>query len=318
MKINKGLIASIIVIFISILAFAAGFFKEGVVSKIEETKVEISDSEILVERMDSKISDILIYDQLRIQEALDEKVHAQKLIMKFNTTFSLLDTEEKIALLNETLFSLVLYNQLIKSSYIGNMFSHWYITNSTANYYFATVVVDGYSFNISKEEFEDYSLSKPIMRFQARVDFLLDFVFPKTIIDFATINNQYLPTNFVVLESWKNWNEFLKINLFEIQQEIAENSAYLSELESQDSFYSYGVTIITVATILSTAMASKISDNTSELEFYDFKNKLYTKHEIKDDSEPPARNRYAIPVLIIALIFAALGLLFPILYRLIF
>jgi len=58
MKITKGLIASIIIIAISGLAITTGFLKEGVVSQIEENRIAVSDVEIIVERMESKISDI--------------------------------------------------------------------------------------------------------------------------------------------------------------------------------------------------------------------------------------------------------------------
>ena len=72
MNITKGIITSVVILLISGLAFATGFLKEGVANEIEETKITIANDEALVEKINNKISDIMILDQLSLIEARNE------------------------------------------------------------------------------------------------------------------------------------------------------------------------------------------------------------------------------------------------------
>ena len=309
MKLPKGLFASIIIIVISGLAFTTGFLKENVVTQVEEIKVEVSEAEILVQRMDSRISDISYFDQDRYRAALDETFDFWELVLElelFNDTMS--DTEREL-LLNRMGFHLHKFIELAIYTNIGKMYTHWFATSNSSDYYFATEEIDGYDFYFTKEEFEIYNSSKSLAKEQTYVQFIgsepyLDYILASGVV----------PTDYVTVSPWNKWSEFLRGKLFEIEQQIDSNLEKLAELEGKASFFGYGVTLITVTTILAAAMAAQLNDKEREREY------SHIKAEIYDDKSMiiTKGNNLAIPVLIIALILAALGLLLPLLYGFIF
>lgn len=98
-----------------------------------------------------------------------------------------------------------------------------------------------------------------------------------------------------------------------MHQRIFDYKGILADLESAASYFSYGITIITITTILASAMATQLGDQAIERDFSHIKAKIY-----QDESMIITKvNRLAIPVLIIALVISVLGLLIPFLIGLI-
>jgi len=78
-------------------------------------------------------------------------------------------------------------------------------------------------------------------------------------------------------------------------------------MESSISYYNFGITVITIATILATAMANRKSDKESAKGFSPVKAKI-----LEDDKYLITKTRkWPMVLLFIALIFAIAGLLIP-------
>ncbi len=59
------------------------------------------------------------------------------------------------------------------------------------------------------------------------------------------------------------WAPMFREQLYVIQQRISDNTIDLASLEGNVSYYNFGITVITISTILATAMANRISDKES-------------------------------------------------------
>jgi len=201
------------------------------------------------------------------------------------------------------------------------MYSHWYVVLNSSDYYFAREEVDGFDFYFTKDEFDIFNSNKIIYEmlsydlFFRNVDFE---AFGYNVTEFNEYIWNYprvdIPPEFLHIYPWDDWSEFPKIKLVEIQQQISANLIIIAELEGNASFYSFGVTLIMISTILATAMAAQLNDKERDKEFSLVKAKIYEDNTMIIEKE----NRFAMLVLILAFLLSALGLLIPIIYGFIF
>ena len=309
MKISKGTIATLIIITIAGMAFAAGFLQEGVLSDVEEASVKVSEKEFVLARMDSGIREIIEDDRARIRSGFDEVRRAQEIALELEITNDTLSDIERDLLINKISNALYNYISFAYFTDVVTMYNHWYVDGNISDYYFATEQREGFDLFYSKEEFETFNTSKRIIRIQTDVQFFGYFPFAEYIMSFGIT-----PTEFLRPNVHENYVEFLKQPLFALQQEITDTKIMISELENNAGLHGYGVSLITISTILAAAMATQLNDRDREREFSQVKAKLF------DDKLMivTKQNKIALPFLFVALILSALGLLLPILFRLIF
>ncbi len=305
-KIPKGIIASVIIIVISALAFVSGYLKESAISNAEELKVEIANSEIILDRLNSKITEILDSDQQSIVLGNDHLRDAILLSSELEIVNNTLTPLERNVFLDKIGRELFFYESIMRHTYQGAITKHFYIDTNSSDYYFATKDVDGVDFYFSEEEYFSFNESDLLMNALSHEDFLAS--------QHLQMQDDILNSG-VIYHSWftdygkkDHWIEFFKTKLFTLQQNITNDKTVLADLEAKASFFGYGVTLITVTTILATAMAAQLNDREREMEFSHIKAKIYDNESMIITKG----NWYAIPVLIIALIIAALGLLLPI------
>ncbi len=301
MKISKGTIASVIIILISGLAFAAGFLQEGVLSEAETLKLEVSEQEFDLERIDLRIREIVEDDRISARKASDEFLLAKSIALELEITNDTLSVEERDLLMNQIRLALENFNYFVSLTNIVKMYDFWYTDSNTSDYYFATEDKDGYELVFSKEDYDTFNASKSFLYLVPASVILANWSFSDEIIAYGII-----PTEYYFWQSY-NFREFLDQPLYALQEEISNSKIVISELESKGSVFGYGVSLITVTTILASAMATQLNDKEREKEFSEIKAEIF-----KDKSMiKTKRNKIAMPFLFVALILAALGLLFP-------
>jgi len=310
-KLTKGLIASIIIITIAGLAFATGFLKESKITQIEGIKVAIAEDEILVERLDAKISDVLLMDYLKISEAGNLKQNARLYAIEIDKANDTLTPAELDTLYGLIQNSLNRYEELVRETSFWFIAEHFDKDLNESDYYFAIEKNDGYEFSISMDDFYDTNTSKGLVYFEHQSTFLANF---PGLIDLIYNTTFTHGNTFTRTGSIDNWATLYRNEIREVLNQIEYNSLLLADFESIASYYSYGVTLITVATILASAMAAQINDKEREKEFSHIKANIYDDEKLIITQE----NNYAIPVLIVALVISALGLIIPLIFGLIY
>lgn len=309
MKLTKGLMASIIIITISGLAFTAGFLRERVVTEIEEIKGTIANDEILVERIGSKISDILLFDFISTNDARNELKKSQELAIEYDILDENLTAEEKSIYNGRLKTSINKYENILLNSYLGQLIDHFDLASNEVDYYFATYVPFGYNYSITSDEFFDLDNSLGLYTIETKTEFLTQL--KNSTFWEAELGLTY--DEYIVPDSQDNWAILYRRKQSQIQQLIINNTQLLADLESEVSYYSYGVTAITVATILASAMATQLYNKRRERDFSHIKAKIY-----EDESMIITKiDRLAFPILILALALSILGLLLPFLIGLI-
>lgn len=308
------MMASVFIILISGLAFAAGFFKESTVTEIEEKKGIIAEEEVDIDRIEAKINDILMFDFMRIDKARSTLQEAKVCAKELNITFDNLTAEEILVYEEEVKENLRLSEFFMRDTNCFYLIRHFDTDGKLTDYNFTTEKDDGYDFSISRAEFLELNDTIGLYRFKPRIAVLNNLDLRAIYWD-SVIPEE--PEYYLDLSKIENWAELYRNELSEKQISIASISAEIADLESKASYYNYGVTLITVASILASAMVAKLSSNESDLEFADFKEKLFTEHEIKDDSEKPKKNKIALPMVIFALVISICGLVIPLILALI-
>lgn len=312
MKITKGLLASLIIIIISGLAFTAGFLKERVVNEIEETKITIANDEALVEKIDDKISDILIIDHLTLLESRNEIQTAKHLAMEWDLTYDNSTVIERNLLTGQIRNSINTYEQLVRNSYVGNMVHHFKRFGFEDDYFLANSNFDGFNYSISKVKFDEYDSDYSLSELMTIDLFLEEYAF-KNATELAALWTYPSTEDRTIIEGLDLWTNLFRDELYIIQQQLNNYANDLASLESVVSYYSYGVTIITITTILATAMTVQLNDKEREKEFSHIKAKIYN-----DESMIVTKmNRIAMPVLFVALTLSILALIVPLLIGLI-
>ncbi|MHA1124053.1 MAG: hypothetical protein ACTSO7_04610 [Candidatus Heimdallarchaeota archaeon] len=304
-KIPKGVIATIIIFAISGLAFVSGYLRESIVTEIEELKVDISNDENDIEQVNLKISEILNFDSSRFRSAFDKKQEGFTLNEELEIRDTNLTSFEREVLLNEISNKIYLYREYIWDSNLYKMFWHWKSTADPkdTDFYFARENVHGFELSFTEQEYDSFDAAFGLIDYMPNTVFLNDWNMSAYI-----IANTQIPSWIPKPPRDEVWSNFLRLNLLQIQNEIESKVSHLAYLESKASFSNYGVTLITVTTILATAMAAQLNEKEREVDF------SHIKAEIYDDKSMIIKKKinYAIPLLIAALIFAILGLILPI------
>jgi len=306
-NITKGIITSVVILLISGLAFATGFLKEGVANEIEETKITIANDEALVEKINNKISDIMILDHLSLIEARNKIQTAKGLAWELNQKYETLNPSERILFYGPIGTAVNSYRQLVQRANIGKLISHFIKDASVDDCFLANESFDGFNYSISKVTFDDYNSNYSLAELMTIEEFLLEKRFENHTGLADEKWESSLDEIWPLVEELDVWAPMFRIELYVIQQRISGNAIELASLEGVVSYYNFGITAITIATILATAMANRISDKESAKRFSPVKAKI-----LEDDKYLITKTKkWPMVLLFVALIFAIAGLLIP-------
>lgn len=307
MNITKGIITSAVILLISGLAFATGFLKEGVANEIEETKITLADDEALVEKINNKISDIMILDQISLIEARNEIQTAKGLAWELDLKYTILNPTERNLFYGPIANAVNSHKQLVMRSNIGKLIKHFIRDASVDDCFLANESFDGFNYSISKVTFDNYNSNYSIAELFTIEDFLDENRFENASGLAAELWSSSLVEDRPYVKELDVWVPLFRTELYVIQQRISGNAIELASLEGIVSYYNFGLTAITIATILATAMANRISDKESAKRFSPVKAKI-----LEDDKYLITKTKkWPMVLLFVALIFAIAGLLIP-------
>ncbi|MHA1738456.1 MAG: hypothetical protein ACTSXA_12555 [Candidatus Heimdallarchaeota archaeon] len=224
-----------------------------------------------------------------------------------HTTLTPLEINNSLSVICAELY---FYEDYMRHNYQGRIAKRFVVDDNNTDFYLAEYDIDGVDLYYTQDEFEVLNTENELMEVMTDTDFLDYKKIP--LVDNIT-NSGFLSTYlnniwFTKFGRQEQWTAFYKNKLFALQNSIITNQAILAVLESKASFYGYGVTIISVTTILAAALASQLNDKEREKDF------SHIKAEIYDDKSMIITKRinFALPLLIVALVFAILGLILPI------
>ena len=307
MNITKGIITSAVILLISGLAFATGFLKEGVANEIEETKITIANNESLVEKINNKISDIMILDQISLIEARNEIQTAKGLAWELDLKYAILNPTERNLFYGPIANAVNSHRQLVMRSNIGKLIKHFIRDASVDDCFLANESFDGFNYSISKVTFDNYNSNYSLAELFTIEDFLDENRFENASGLAAKLWSSSLVEDRPYVKELDVWVPLFRTELYVIQQRLSNYTIDLASLESVVSYYNFGITAITITTIFATAMANRISDKENAKEFSPVKAKI-----LEDDKYLITKTKkWPMALLFVALILAIAGLLIP-------
>ncbi|MCK5184577.1 MAG: hypothetical protein KAQ95_09740, partial [Candidatus Heimdallarchaeota archaeon] len=296
-----------VILLISGLAFATGFLKEGVANEIEETKITIANNESLVEKINNKISDIMILDQISLIEARNEIQTAKGLAWELDLKYAILNPTERNLFYGPIANAVNSHRQLVMRSNIGKLIKHFIRDASVDDCFLANESFDGFNYSISKVTFDNYNSNYSLAELFTIEDFLDENRFENASGLAAKLWSSSLVEDRPYVKELDVWVPLFRTELYVIQQRLSNYTIDLASLESVVSYYNFGITAITITTIFATAMANRISDKENAKEFSPVKAKI-----LEDDKYLITKTKkWPMALLFVALILAIAGLLIP-------
>jgi hypothetical protein len=304
---------TVILLVISASAFVAGFLESGISDNMAKFKREAEEIERTAERITLMSQFITDNDLSLVQtiHALDSEIFLFDLEYQGNNA-SYTINQRNIAI-NRLAFLLVNLQSLYEQIISMQIFRHFEIDQKLSDFTIATEAEDGYDLVVTKA-YWDYLVSnwnvpyavetaQQFYGYFATFDRLQDCICkPLNPVsgDESFLQFRMLPDQVIDILLF---DQARQLNI-EANHKLVESE----ELESQANRISLGVSIVTVAVVISSAMANRVSELIAEEEFAEIKATLK-----KDETLLIKRKDFiSIPVLIIAATLPVFGILFPI------
>ncbi len=298
-------IPSIIILFIAGCAFLASFIQSDYSTEVNLLLEEYTDKQTELDRLVVEIQGMMNEDiayQLTGDEwmvsaldlAQDWEVKRSRGEMNANISDNL------ITRIN-SYFDMRLW--LYRGSNIGTIEAFFNVNTDAQEYVVANQSAKGFDFAIPRAEWEPSGIGNA----KTMNATLQQYPFPATIIPFILAH----PTNpqLQVTMQIKRFNTLLQSFVIERQISLNELNTRIEELKASVNQISNGVALITVATILSAAMAERISSTETSTGL-----SVIRADVLKDDSYINRRsNKLSIIILASAALLASGGLIVPIL-----
>lgn len=301
------MITSAIILLISGISFGAGFLKEGVANEIEETKIAITNDESLVGKINDKISDILIMDHLTLLDVRNKIETAKNIVWDWSLNYDTLTAVERSLLQGQIKNYVNAYEWSLRlDSTVGGLVQYFKIQGNDADYPIADFSTDGFDYSISKLRFDDYDSTYNLSKLVDMDDFLRHYQF-RNDTELAPILAIGSPTDRTWIANLDIWINLFRVEQYEIQERISNYTTNLATLEREVSYYTFGMTAITITIILATAMTNRISDKESEKEFSPIKAKVLEN----DKWLITKTKKWPMIMLLFALILSIAGLVIP-------
>lgn len=323
-KATGDVIASIIILLISIAGFAGGLLQSSYSTDASDEMESVDELREIADEMQTKI-EYYIQQEHSLQEEVYELY--DEIFEIINAWFPVLDpfnniSEETIKLTNITSVvniqsKLWKASQKLNESNVHHLYMYFEVFNETEP--FRVPLSNDREFNITKEnwdrhyrrqldpefEFEFEEANQTLYKIANSTDYLLNNIlwqeFPKDMLAKIQVN---MPKSFFLVDLGL-FSDLLYEPYYIIMGESFDMEMHARYLEDKGDLMSLGVAIITVAMVLSTTMANRLN----EKKVYDRIN-LVRADLMKNPELGVSRgDKFAIPVLITALIVSAIGLL---------
>ncbi|MFX1602204.1 MAG: hypothetical protein ACFFCK_01880 [Promethearchaeota archaeon] len=300
------ILATLTILLISGIAFVAGTFQEGFSSAAVERHDEARELQSDLERMESRTYYLMERDITRVREYLDLLGEVHLLDTEFdlmNSSLSPARREVYVRRISEMISQLQSYQNTLL---ILHLYRHFNSTTDT--YWIAVEDVDGYDFSIPWEMWQGFTSEhgSPVM-IQTPLQFYGTF--------FAYPAIQALPYGLRPVDHETGAETFIIENagieflceyflLSQIQVVQGQINDKLDEANAQSAIaekISLAVALTTVAMLLATAMASRVNEREVVSEIMALRKEL-------GQEAAPVRDYGTVPILIVAIALALLGL----------
>lgn len=314
----KGLIGTIIVIVISFIAFTSGYLENEIISDISGLKEEIIDLQNDLDLVESKSQSILNKEIDIFIESKQIFLETQILSDELFLLQSEISNSEKMAYLNR-ISKLLIESQERMNNLLTVRLYYWFEYYSITTPFVISEAVGEFSeFEITKTRWDAYQPFPAIVNVFNSFEYYGFTGFYDNISADYTVYNRYIEISdqeevFVraieVLQLEKHIDALLFAQTRELKTEINQKVKSINMMEKELSQVSSGVSIITIAIILSAAMVARLSDQSLEKDFDKIK-ELVSQEQIIDAKK---RDYISMPVLILALLISIASLFIPLL-----
>jgi len=298
----------LIILFISSCAFLAGFLQGDYIDSNNILLVEIQEKENDLNVIRGKITALLTNDRDEILLNTNYLSRACEFINELYYMAGNLTFEQNLTIKSNVVYLLRRINRTFDFFNVIIIEEAFNNDNTLNSFMFATDEEDGFDFSIMRSFWEEKDIIRPEL-FQQRLSRQLPNVSISVIDEILAdpfCPQIYYKTGLSSFEALLNEIAFGK------QSEINGLKEDSNQLKSITQKISTGVAIIAITTVLSAAMMSRLEDKKIEHNF-----SIVRKDILKDKNVVVSKtDRIAIPVLVIAAIISALGLVIPILMNL--
>ena len=301
-------VPTIIILFISLTAFIGGFLESDRTNTSNDLRQQASELETLIARMETRAVSIISNDQLNdnVAESLRlEAFRTDNELRSLNSTFSgptMLAEQrtyvQKIADLEQDA------NYYAGKTVSWILFQYFDLNNNTEPIYINNKTVDGFDFSISKDQWIKAQEKRPSgpVRLMPYNEYLPRY-HNQALITYFGYNPDYMYRTNLDIGYFA-----ILIPIWDFQSTANDLISQADTIEQQSSQINLGVSIITVAVILSSAMNNRINDRENDKNFKQLKSNMQINENLKVDSE---RDLLSLPVLVVAAILSVAGIVIP-------
>jgi len=301
------------ILLISISAFGAGYFQDGVNREADELRSQINELENQMDRIEIRIQGVRLSDKAyenQAEEFLNDAILYDRTINALNDSFT---PEERILHYDMLAARVWDFRGALRGIEIVNIY--WWFQFETVDWVIASEELDGFNYTISKAFWDSYQDDYPNLvinltyteAFHTVADYTKGgFIHAAAYYDYAILPEWFMIPTYASSSIYDN---FFYQTLYDLQAEIITLEDNLIALERKSDYYVYGLSLITVAAILASAMSNRMADKEVDSQFGDVLAKLHENENLKTS---PWDN-FAFAVLILAGLIAILGILLPIL-----
>jgi len=303
---RSQLVATLVVLLISGMAFMAGSLQETYVTQALHEKETVQELQDDLERMEDHAYYIMGRDVTRVREYLDLLAGMTLLDVEFEMLNASFTPEEREVYLRRTIDTLVQMQGYQNNLLVLHLFRHF--NQSTNTYYIAHEDNEGYNFSITWQMWQAFEteFGSPVIvmtseqyyghffaydMIQARAEGLRP-VDPETgeeIFIFENIGIEFF------------CEQFLLSQVQSLQSQISVMLNDVSQLESDADRISSSVGLVTVAMLLATVMSSRIDERKLENRIVSLQIEMGKEAEID-------RDMISMPILLVALFLAVIGI----------
>ncbi|MFW9991523.1 MAG: hypothetical protein ACFFD4_05650 [Candidatus Odinarchaeota archaeon] len=298
-------IPSLIILFIAGCAFLASFVQSDYSAQVNLLQEEFTDKQVELERLAVEQQTILNEDTLTLLTGNEWMASAldAALLWKEKRNRAVLSPWENASLLAQIVNYFNLRIWIYRGSNIGTIEAYFSANPTAEEYVLANQTTKGFDFVISRTDWQAGGYGNPMSMNLT----LMQYNFPGVIIPYI-LEHPDAPEIQVTMQI-QRFNDYLQTFVIEQQTSLNELNTRIEQLESIIGQISNGVGLITVATILSTAMAERISSAEASTKLSTIRADI-----LKDDSIIEKRgNKLSILILIGAALLSTGGLVIPIL-----
>ena len=303
-----NLIPSLIILSIAGCAFLGSFVQSDYSAQVNQLQEELTEKQTELERLVTEQKDILTKDTMYYLTGIELMASALEAALTLKEKAEL---GESTAGENESLLTSIAYYfdlrlWLYEGSNIGTIEKYFTDNPSAHEYVLADQLTKGFDFVITQDDWQSRGIGNT-----RSMEFILNkYKFPAEIIPtiLAHFGHLNIETTQISIQIDK-FNDYLQEFVIERQSSLNALQGQIEQLEALISQISSGVALITVATILSTAMVNRISSADASTEMSTIRADI-----LKDNSIIEKKGKkLSILILIGAALLSIGGLVIPIL-----